>query len=230
MDREGSSTGRESPGRREFYDLLGWPVKRIAAVVAVVAIAAGIGIGVYHMGDGQSTPKAQGSKASQGEKRSLTSAEKAQVEQLMMKVQAQPNNVASMVQLGNIFFGAGDYSSAGSWMARAVKIDPKNVTARLALGAAQFNLGGAADAKRQWRRVIDIDPKNIEAYYDLGFAYLSEKKPNIAAAKWAWNKIIETAPNSSAAKTVAEHLKLLKYSKELNGSPSLVAPQTESGR
>ncbi len=286
MDRKESSKGRASPGRREFYALLGvtaqgdgdaeeahnelvqflkgapdsvrqWaedeiaaadrayellsnpaaaqtarprPIKRFAVGVAVVAIAVGVGVGIYQMGGSPGTPKVQESKASQGEKRSLSSTEEAEVDQLMKKVLEKPKDVASMVRLGNIFFGAGDYSSTGSWMARAVRLDPKNVDARLALGAAQFNLGGAADAERQWLRVTEIDPKNIEAYYDLGFLYLSKKKPDMAAAKRAWSKVIEIAPKSSAAETVADHLKHLKNSKTLDSSSSPVAPKSGSGQ
>lgn len=202
-------------------------VRRVAVRVGVLAAVVGIAVGVYNMGndqsESQSEPESQKTAAA-AQEQNLSSTEQAQVARLMKKIQARPNDVASLVRLGNIFFRAEDYKAAGGWMAKAVDIEPRNVTARLALGAAQFNLGGAADARRQWLRVIEIDPKNVEAYYDLGFLYLSKKPPDMASARKVWRKVVEIAPGSAAAKTVATHLKRLKGSRAPSGSASPAAP------
>ena len=198
-------------------------IKRLAVATVVLAAAVGIGVGVYNMGGGQSVPSSS-QEATTTPQQTLRPTEQAQVSQLMKGLRAHPKDAATLAQLGNIYFRAGDYEAAGGWMARAVKFEPQNVTARLALGAAQFNLGGAADARKQWLRVISIDPKNIEAYYDLGFLYLSEKSPDMARVKRAWRKVIEIAPNSSAAKSVAAHLKRLNSSKGSSGAASSVVP------
>lgn len=208
-------------------------VRRVAVRVGVLAAAVGIAVGVYNMGNGKSESESQSEPESQktaaaAQEQNLSSTEQAQVARLMKKIQAHPNDVASLVRLGNIFFRAEDYKAAGGWMAKAVDIEPRNVTARLALGAAQFNLGGAADARRQWLRVIEIDPKNVEAYYDLGFLYLSKKPPDMASARKVWRKVVEIAPDSAAAKTVADHLKRLKSSRAPSGSASPAAPQLGS--
>jgi cytochrome c-type biogenesis protein CcmH/NrfG len=196
------------------------PLVKRAAVVAAVATAIAIGIVVYNMGGGQTATGTDQTQAA-AQTQSLTPADRARVGQLMEKVQANPKDVSSLIKLGDIFFKAGDYNSAGSWMDKAVAVDPRNVTALLALGAAQFNLNGTADAQRSWLRVVAVDPRNVEAYYDLGFLYLSKKPSDTASARAAWKKVVKLAPNSDVAKTVKTHLKRMTDSS---------APPTASGK
>lgn len=194
------------------------PVNRFAAGAVALVVVIAVIVAVYNVGGGRSGSEAKKTEKDQAASLSLT--DQARIARLMKKVEADPKDVTSRIKLGDIYFKAGDYKSAGGWMDQAVKIDPKNVTALLALGAVQFNLNGIADARRQWLRVIAIDPKNVEAYYDLGFLYLSQKPPDKASARAAWKKVVELAPKSSVARTVADHLKSLKVSPEPTSSAS----------
>lgn len=185
--------------------------RRALIGVAVVAAAVVLGIVVYQSGGSSSAPLEAGQTAATGTT-GTPQVDRAQVAALMTKISANPKDVPSLVQLGDIFFQAGDYNTAGGWMAKVVALQPKNLEARLALGAAQFNLGNAAEAERRWKQVVALDPRNVEAYYDLGFLYLSEKPSDTARARAAWSKVVEIAPNSAVAKTVATHLKGLDAS------------------
>ncbi len=177
-------------------------------VIGAVAVAAAVvlGVVVYQSGGSSSTPSAA-TQTTGTTATSTAQVDQAQVAQLMRKIGANPKDVASLIALGDIFFQAGDYNAAGGWMAKVVALQPKNLEARLALGAAQFNVGNVAEAERHWKRVVALDPKNVEAYYDLGFLYLSTQPPDKARAKAAWRKVVEIAPTSAVAKTVATHLK-----------------------
>lgn len=224
---------RETAAADEAYALLSGPTADLAAlartstpaapqarsggvllssrlVIGVVAAAAAVvlGVVVYQSGDSSSTSAAAGqtTAANTAGTTSTPQVDQAQVAQLMEKISANPKDVASLVALGDIFFQAGDYNTAGGWMAKVVVLQPKNLEARLALGAAQFNVGNVAEAERHWKRVVALDPKNVEAYYDLGFLYLSKKPSDSARARAAWSKVVEIAPNSAVAKTVATHL------------------------
>jgi cytochrome c-type biogenesis protein CcmH/NrfG len=161
--------------------------------------------------------------------------DQAQVAALMKKISENPNDVATLQQLGDLYFQTGDYETAGGWMEKILGVEPRNVTARLALGAALFNSGKAADAEKQWRQVLEIDAKNVEAHYDLGFMYLSQDPPDMAKVKAEWNEVIAIAPDSAIAKTVATHLKSLDASPApsgaagspgASGAPSSAAPST----
>ena len=192
------------------------PIRRIALAVVTLAAAAGVVVGVYQLGGGKSEGSTQNAEASAHQ---LSPGDEARIAELMRQVKTNPKDAASLVELGNIFFKAGDYKSAGDWMQQAVAADPKSVGARLALGAAKFNLGDVADARRSWLRVIAADPRNVEAYYDLGFLYVSGKQPDLPKAKQMWQKVVALAPNSAVAKTVAMHLKNLEQATSAATTP-----------
>jgi Flp pilus assembly protein TadD len=179
-------------------------------LLAVVGIAAAtvIGVAVYESGK-PSSASAEPAATTSATDPSAPQVDETQVAQLMQKISANPNDLAALTALGDLYFQAGDYNTAGGWMAKVVAIKPKDVKARLALGAAQFNLGNVAAAEKEWKQVVALDPKNVEAYYDLGFLYLSKKPADNAKAKAAWAKVVAIAPNSEVAKTIATHLKTL---------------------
>lgn len=142
----------------------------------------------------------------------------AQITALMQKIAANPGDTVSLMSLANLYYGAGDYANAATWLKKILAIDPKNVDALLALGAAQYNTGDDASAELSWRQVLAIDPKNLEAHYDLGFMYFSQSPQNVAKAREEWGQVIALAPDSDIAKTVAAHLA------SLGGSPAPGSP------
>ena len=185
------------------------PVGRaIAAALAVVAVVT-VGYGVYASG-APAVPGVTGTPAPEASAQAQAQVDPAKVAELMTKIQADPKDVVSLQALGDLYFGAGDYATAADWETKVLALDPTNATAMLGLGAAQYNQGDAADAEKQWRAVLAIDPRNIEAHYDLGFMYFSQNPPDIAQTTAEWNAVIEIAPDSDIAKTVATHLKTLE--------------------
>ena len=195
---------------------------RVLIGVVGVAAAVVIGIVVYQSGSPSSTSGAADQTTTTADPNATATpqVDQAQVAALMTKISANPKDAAALTALGDIYFQAGDYNTAGGWMAKAVALQPKDVKARLALGAAQFNLGNAAAAEKEWKQVVVLAPRNVEAYYDLGFLYLSKKPSDTAAAKAAWSKVIEIAPKSAVAKTIATHMKGLDGSAAAATSPT----------
>jgi cytochrome c-type biogenesis protein CcmH/NrfG len=194
-------------------------LRRVGVAVATLAIAVGVVIGVYNAGGGQDDSGS--SAADTAEPAGLSPSDQQRVAQLMQKLDANPQDAATLVTLGNIYFKGGDYNNAGSWMEQALAVEPKNVKARLALGASQFNLGDVNEARQQWEQVIDLDPENVEGYYDLGFLYLSKNPPEMDKAKRMWRKVVEMAPpNSSVAKTVTTHLEGLEKADKAATTPA----------
>jgi tetratricopeptide (TPR) repeat protein len=134
----------------------------------------------------------------------------AQVGALMQNIQADPTDVASLQALADVYFQASDYTTAAEWETKVLALEPKNITALLGLGAATFNEGNAVEAEKHWRAVLDLDPLNLEAHYDLGFMYFSQNPPDIEQTTAEWNSVIEIAPDSDIARTVATHLETLQ--------------------
>lgn len=195
-------------------------LRRLVLAVATLGVSAAVVVGIYNMGGDEGKDV---SGAATAEESKLSPGDEVQVGKLMGRLEANPDDAALLIELGNIYFEAGDYNSAVGWMKRAVAIEPGNVKARLALGASEFNLGDEGAARKAWERVIELDPENVEAYYDLGFLYVSEDPPEMVEAKKMWRRVVALAPDSAVAKTVATHLEGLKKS----GSPAATPPPGE---
>ena len=182
-------------------------VRRVLVAAAGVVAVLTVVFAVYATGapavpgvSGTPVPEASG----------VAQVDTAQVGALMQNIQADPTDVVSLQALADTYFQAGDYAMAAEWERKVIELDPKNVTALLGLGAATFNLGNAIEAEEHWRTVLDIDPYNLEAHYDLGFLYFSQNPPDIERTTIEWNSVIEIAPESEIARTVAAHLDTLQ--------------------
>jgi tetratricopeptide (TPR) repeat protein len=195
---------------------------KIVWIVGGVVLAAGAAFGVHSM-NSSSIPSIDGAPDPVASS-STTPVDQAKVGALMQKITANPKDTASLGELANIYFQAGDYKNSALFSQKVVAIDPKNDSAWTALGAAQFNAVDQPSAQKSWEKAIAINPKNAEAHYDLGFLYLSSDKPDMAKAKKEWNTVIAIDPKSDLAKTVQTHLTSLS-----SPSPSAANPSASSG-
>jgi cytochrome c-type biogenesis protein CcmH/NrfG len=194
----------------------GRALRRLALAAAAGAAVVVVAVVGYSFG----APSVPGFNGTPAPESSSAVVDKAQVAALMQKLATNPSDIPTLQQLGDLYYAAGDYATAATWMDKVLAIDPKNVTGLLALGAAQFNVGQLDAGETAWRKVLAIDPQNVEAHYDLGFMYLSKNPPDLVNVRKEWNEVIAIAPDSDVAKTVATHLT------SLDGSP---APSTGSG-
>lgn len=179
-------------------------VLKAAAALAFVGIVGGVGFIVYQSGlppitAAQPTPTP----------RATASLDEAAVAALMTKIQADPSDVETLIDLGDLYFDAGKFSVSADWLSKAVAIEADNVRALLALGAARFNMGDADTAKAHWLRVVELDAENVEAHYDLGFLYLNAEPMDSEGVRREWNLVVQLAPDTDLAAIVKAHLEAL---------------------
>ena len=125
----------------------------------------------------------------------------------MNKIAANPKDTESLQGLADLYYAAGDYTSAGDFLDRILAYDPTNVRALLGSGAAAFNNGDSTGAEAAWKKVVAIDAKSVEAHYDLGFLYLNLN--DLASVKREWELVVQLDPGSDVAKNVQKHLDAL---------------------
>jgi hypothetical protein len=199
-----------------------FPMKHIAMVGAVLVGAVAIGMVGYNAGGGGAANGATGGDtagAGNGTDTATTpesTLDEAAVAALMEKIQANPNDIDTLLQLGDQFYAAEDFATAASWFAKAAEVDPKETKALLALGASKYNQGSVEsdqalldEAEAAWQQVLVIDPKNVEAHYDLGFLYLYQQPPDMEGVEREWGQVVTLAPDTDIAKTVQAHLDAL---------------------
>jgi len=183
------------------------PWKRLVLVGVAVLAVVGVGFGAMQVIGaigGSPAPSAVADASS-----SAPTVDMAQVAQLMTKLQANPNDTATLLALADAYYAGQQYADAGTWLDKVLAIDPKNVQGLLARGAVSFNTNDLKGAETTWLKVVAIDPKNQEVHYDLGFLYMNQATPDWTAVQREWNKVIAIDPTSQIAQTVQSHLDAL---------------------
>ena len=137
------------------------------------------------------------------------SVDEAEVARLLAEAAADPADPGPLIELGDLYYFAGDFAKAATWFGEAVDVAPDNAEALLALGACNFNLSELDEAERLWLKVTVLEPDNVEAYYDLGFLALNRAVPDYPAVDRYWRKVIALDPGGELATNVQGHLDAL---------------------
>jgi cytochrome c-type biogenesis protein CcmH/NrfG len=124
---------------------------------------------------------------------------------LKMALQASPNDLNTMVRLGNLYYDQGRFRDASDWYGRALERDPKNVGVRTDRGTSLWSLGQADAAIAEFQKSLEIEPSHPQTLYNLGVVQLNGKN-NPQEARKAWEKLLATNPNYPERAKVEEQL------------------------
>src|ERR1019366_7933230 len=97
------------------------------------------------------------------------------VQPLLARLQANPKDVAAMIELGNINYDAGQWNDAIGYYTRALNLTPSNLDVRTDMGVAYFNSGNADQALTEFNRVLKDDPKHVQTLFNIGGVKLTGK-------------------------------------------------------
>jgi tetratricopeptide (TPR) repeat protein len=208
--RHGAGRGNRVPG----------PIRNLAIVAALAVGAVTIGAVVYDMGGTDGAATAGATQAPAAANPSAPALDQAAVADLMARVQANPNDTATLILLADEFYAVGQWSSAKTWLDKVLALEPDNIRGLLASGATSFNLGDLDAAEAAWLRVVELDEDNLEAHYDLGFLYLNADPADLDGVAREWGRVMEIDPDSELAKIVSTHLTALMPSAAPSGAPS----------
>ena len=131
------------------------------------------------------------------------------LKQLEDKVKANPKDIASLTELGNMQADQQNFPEAAKWFKQAVAADPKNVEMRNYLGEALFQANSIDEALAVFRETLVISPTHPEALFDYGYILL-QGKDDPAGAIASWEKLIQTNPNFDQLDRVKELIEAVK--------------------
>jgi tetratricopeptide (TPR) repeat protein len=129
--------------------------------------------------------------------------------QLERQANAEPNNVAVRLDLGNLYFDAERHDLASSWYEGALKLDPKNINASTDLGVSYYLTNQADRALAQFDYSLAIDSAHAKTLFNQGIVRAWGKE-DLAGAARSWERLIEVAPASPEAERARTALQTLQ--------------------
>lgn len=180
-------------------------VKGPTAVFLALALAAGVGIGLYQMGKKSAVPAPTASIAPQY----APSSDQAGLEHLVRYVQENPWNVTSHLILGKYYLGEGNTDLALSHFISAETVAPDDSRVLSSLGKTYRQLGNPDLAIVKLQAAVNAEPDSLEHLYQLGLVYGYDKNDREQAFK-LFNEILSRQPDEELRAIVDEELKKLE--------------------
>ena len=165
----------------------------IGAACVGVGLAAGYYFGKQSVQPATTTQAPQNSSFAEDEAR------------LRGALMTNPNDLDSLIQLGNLCYDNRKFQDAVDWYGRALAIDPKNINVRTDRGTSYWNLGQADAAIAEFRKSLELNPSHAQTLYNLGVVLLNGKN-DVQEARKTWETLLATNPNYPERAKVQEQL------------------------
>jgi cytochrome c-type biogenesis protein CcmH/NrfG len=170
----------------------GWTNVQVYTAIAVVLVVGTLAGYLLHDSGApadSSAPAAASTAAMPSPAQMLST----QTQPLLARLQANPKDVATLVDLGNTYYDAGQWNDAIGYYTRALNETPSNPDVRTDMGVAYFNSGNADQALKEFDRALKDDPKHEQTLFNVGVVKLSGKNdPKGAIA--AWESLLKMDP------------------------------------
>lgn len=155
----------------------------------------------------QSGAESQTDAASSGNPMSKVTPEMQQrIAEVRDSLAKDPQNGGLVVRMANAWYDAGAFFQAEQYYSRYLKeFNPKDVAARIDYAYTILRQGREDEAIAETKLALEYEPKRVEALYNLGVIYYGKK--DFKTAKQWFEKCIEVAPKSDAAKSAQEIIK-----------------------
>lgn len=129
-----------------------------------------------------------------------------QAEQLLAKLQNDPNNSDLLNKIGTIYKATHQFKEAIGYYQKAVQADPKNNLARTDLASCLYYEGDVDGALKQLQQALTYNPKDANSLFNLGMIRWKGKGDTKGAAE-AWHQLLKSNPQlDQPKKTEVEQL------------------------
>lgn len=139
-------------------------------------------------------------------------------------VEEHPDDLASRVNLGAAYYGAGEYVAAARQFEAAQELEPENLRVLLNLAAARSALDQVDAAIDLLLQILEIDPQFRDVHYNLALAY--GRKNRLPEAMAELEMELALHPDHEAAREQMERLKAMSGDA---GSSAAHDPDADAG-
>jgi tetratricopeptide (TPR) repeat protein len=195
-------------------------------LVGVICLAAGLAIGYYFGRQVSEVSPVSGSGpsqsgAAQSPQSSIqdTAAFVQNEASLKVLVAANPKDMTTLVQLGNLYYDHARYEQAIEYYGKALDIDPKNADVRTDRGTSYWNLNQPDQALAEFEKSLQLNPGHAQTLYNMGVVYLNGKNDPVGARK-AWQTLLDRNPSYPERAKVEQQIASLG-----SMAPGVKAPQ-----
>jgi cytochrome c-type biogenesis protein CcmH/NrfG len=117
-----------------------------------------------------------------------------QAQPLLARLQTNPRDASALVDLGNLYYDASQWTDAIGYYTRALNESPSNPDVRTDLGIAYFYSGDADRALKEFDQALKDDPKHVQTLFNIGVVRLQGKNDPKGAID-AWESLLKIDPN-----------------------------------
>ena len=117
-----------------------------------------------------------------------------QVQPLLARLKADPNNANLLYQIGNVYYDSQQYPEAVNYYESSLRIDPQATDVRTDLGTAYHLMGQPDQAIKEYEEVLKIDPTHANALLNKGMVKWQDKN-DLAGAIASWKKLLAAHPD-----------------------------------
>jgi cytochrome c-type biogenesis protein CcmH/NrfG len=149
--------------------------------------------------------------------------DEARISALKSTAAREPSDVASRVQLGNLYFDAERFADAITWYSEALTLAPDDVNVSTDLGVSFYYSDQPDRALAQFDRSLKLDPTHTKTILNMGIVKAFGKQ-DLEGAVEAWTKVVELAPDSpegQAAKGALERMRAAHTDAASGGKPGI---------
>jgi len=122
-------------------------------------------------------------------------------------LEADPAFAGALVNLGTLFFGAGDLEKAREYYQEAIAADPAYALAHFNLGNLFDESGDRSAALAQYQTALDLHPRYADAHYNIALLY--EATGQLLLAVRHWKTYLKLDPQSPWANEARRQLNRL---------------------
>jgi tetratricopeptide (TPR) repeat protein len=120
---------------------------------------------------------------------------------LLEVLKADPNNVAVLTKLGNLYYDAKQYPAAVNWYTRVLALQPSDADVRTDMGTADWDMGNADSAIAEFTAALNYHPDNPNTLFNRGLVRWQGKHDGPGALA-DWKHLLASNPNYDGREAV----------------------------
>jgi len=124
-------------------------------------------------------------------------------------VKKDPKNLPALVELGNLYFDAGQPKEAIEVYSQYLALKPDNPDVRTDIGIMYRASGDLDRAIEEFKKAVQSDPKHVNSRYNIGIVLLHDKN-DIQGAIKAWEEYLKVDTSSERAQRVKAQIERMK--------------------